>query len=315
MTALYQGSKGTRGMQEFLPNTYPIGAVNPCLSCPTGFTYLASNGNSTREAGILQLRRRLRSGLAASLQYTYSKSIDDDALLGGSGPIGGTAGPNNPTQNQGGNGPAGAAPGSAPSAPAAPAAVAQNWLNLKAERSLSNFDQRHNVSFQMQYTTGMGLHGGTLVNGWRGALYKQWTAVTTITAGTGLPLTPVYPFNSAGTGFTGYLRPQVTGAPLYAAPAGLFLNPAAFAPPIPGQFGNAGRNSITGPAQFVLGASLARTFQLSDRFSLDLRFDANNALNHVTYPTWNTTVTGGLFGLPPYANAMRTLQTSLRVRF
>jgi hypothetical protein len=60
---------------------------------------------------------------------------------------------------------------------------------------------------------------------------------------------------------------------------------------------------------------LARTFQLSDRFSLDLRFDANNALNHVTYPTWNTTVTGGLFGLPPYANAMRTLQTSLRVRF
>jgi hypothetical protein len=315
MTALYQGTKGTRGMQEFLPNTYPIGAVNPCLSCPTGFTYLASNGNSTREAGILQLRRRLRSGLAASLQYTYSKSIDDDALLGGSGPIGGTAGPNNPTQNQGGNGPAGAAPGSAPSAPAAPAAVAQNWLNLRAERSLSNFDQRHNVSFQMQYTTGMGLHGGTLVNGWRGALYKQWTAVTTITAGTGLPLTPVYPFNSAGTGFTGYLRPQVTGAPLYAAPAGLFLNPAAFAPPIPGQFGNAGRNSITGPAQFVLGASLARTFQLSDRFSLDLRFDANNALNHVTYPTWNTTVTGGLFGLPPYANAMRTLQTSLRVRF
>ena len=321
MTAMYQGNKGTRGMQEFLPNTYPIGAANPCPSCPSGFIYLASNGNSTREAGVLQLRRRLRSGLAASLQYTYSKSIDDDALLGGSGTIGGTAGPNNPNNpnganpNQGGQGPTGSAPGSQPAAPAAPAAIAQNWLNLRAERSLSNFDQRHNVSFQMQYTTGMGLRGGTLVNGWRGALYKQWTVVSTITAGTGLPLTPVYPVNSAGTGFTGYLRPQVTGAPLYAAPAGLFLNPAAFAPPIPGQWGNAGRNSITGPSQFVLGASLARTFQLSDRFSLDLRADANNALNHVTYPSWNTTVGGGLFGLPPYANAMRTLQTNVRVRF
>jgi hypothetical protein len=314
MTAMYQGSKGTRGMQEFLPNTYPLGGPNPCPTCPTGFTYLASNGNSTREAGVLQLRRRLHSGLAATLQYTFSKSIDDDALLGGNGQVSGTAGPANPNQ---GGAPAGSggASSSQPSAPAASAAVAQNWMNLRAERSLSNFDQRHAVSFQMQYTTGMGLHGGTLVNGWRGALFKQWTAVTQITAGSGLPLTPVYPALSGGTGLTGYLRPQVTGAPLYAAPSGLFLNPAAFAAPLPGQWGNAGRNSITGPAQFVLGASLGRTFQLSDRFSLDLRVDANNALNHVTYPSWNTTVTGALFGLPPFANPMRSMQTTVRVRF
>ena len=35
----------------------------------------------------MQLRRRLRSGFAASLTYTYSKSIDDDAYLGGQGHI------------------------------------------------------------------------------------------------------------------------------------------------------------------------------------------------------------------------------------
>ena len=35
--------------------------------------------------GSLQLRRRLRSGFAASLTYTYAKSIDDDAYLGGQG--------------------------------------------------------------------------------------------------------------------------------------------------------------------------------------------------------------------------------------
>ncbi len=321
MTAMYQGSKGTRGMQEFLPNTYPLGAANPCPACPSGFTYLASNGNSTREAGILQLRRRLHSGLAAAVQYTFSKSIDDDALLGGGVQLSNTAGPNNqnPGGSQGapGGSPAGTgtAPGSQPATPPPQAAVAQNWQNLRAERSLSNFDQRHAVGFQMQYTTGMGLHGGTLVNGWRGTLLKQWTALTQITAGTGLPLTPVYPFPSGGTGVTGYVRPQVTGAPVYTAPPGLFLNPSAFAAPPPGQWGNAGRNSITGPAQFVLSASLGRTFQMSDRFSLDLRVDATNALNHVTYPSWNTMVTGALFGLPPVANAMRTLQTTLRVRF
>src|SRR5690349_24265552 len=55
-----------------------------------------------------------------------------------------------------------------------------------------------------------------------------------------------------GTGVTGNLRPDVTGAPLDAAPSGLFLNPAAFRIPPQGQWGNAGRNSITGPSQFSL---------------------------------------------------------------
>src|SRR5713226_1777439 len=87
MTATYLGIKGTRGVQEYLPNTYPIGATNQCPSCPIGFVYRTSNGNSTREAGSLQLRRRLRSGFTATLQYTYSKSIDDDSVLKGQGPV------------------------------------------------------------------------------------------------------------------------------------------------------------------------------------------------------------------------------------
>ena len=44
------GGKGTRAQQQFLPNTFPAGAANPCPACPSGFTYLVSNGNSTREA-------------------------------------------------------------------------------------------------------------------------------------------------------------------------------------------------------------------------------------------------------------------------
>ncbi len=40
MTAMYLGIKGTRAQQEFLPNTFPAGAVNPCAACPTGFAYV-----------------------------------------------------------------------------------------------------------------------------------------------------------------------------------------------------------------------------------------------------------------------------------
>jgi trimeric autotransporter adhesin len=62
-------------------------------------------------------------------------------------------------------------------------------------------------------------------------------------------------------------------------------------------------------------ASMGRTFRVGDRLSADLRIDSSNPLNHVTFPSWNTTVTSAQFGLPMTANAMRSVQTSLRVRF
>jgi hypothetical protein len=308
MTATYLGIKGTRGPQDFLPNTYPTGAVNPCPTCPTGFAYLTSNGNSTREAAQIQLRRRLHNGFTGILQYTYSKSIDDDAALGGQGAS--ATGQNSPSASTG-------APASGGSGPAnvAVMAIAQNWLDLSAERGLSTFDQRHLLSLQMQYSTGMGIAGGTLLTGWKGALFKEWTFATQITAGSGLPETPVYQAPVQGTGVTGTIRPDYTGAPLYAASPRFFLNPAAYMAPLPGQWGNAGRDTITGPAQFTLNASLGRTFRVSDRFNLDLRIDSTNALNHATFTTWNTIVNSTQFGLPAAANAMRSMQVTLRLRF
>ena len=277
-TVTYLGIKGTRGPQQFLPNTYPNGAVNPCLSCQSGFTYETSNGNSTRQSASLQLRRRLHNGFLASGTYTFSKSIDD-------------------------------------SAGARANVVAQNWLDLSAERGLSTFDQRHNVAVQMQYTTGQGIGGGTLLSGWRGALFKEWQTGTTISAGTGLPLTPTFIAAQTGTGVSGQLRPNYTGAPLYGIP-GYDVNPAAYALPPLGQYGNAGRDSITGPVQFTLNASVGRTFRLRDRYSLNLRVDATNTLNHVTFSSFNTVVNSGQFGLPtPPANQMRDLITTLRLNF
>lgn len=304
-----------------------------------GYQYLTSNGNSTRQSGQIELRRRLHSGFTALVQYTYSKSLDDVASLGGGGAVlGSSASAQNTTAanptNSGESGQQGSGQGSGQSSGQAsgqssgagagqtgtavastPAAIAQNWLNLRSERALSNFDQRHLLSVQMQYTTGMGLGGGTLLSGWRGALLKEWTLATQITVGSGLPLTPVYPVAVPGTGFTGIIRPEYTGAPLYSAPAGLHLNPAAYAAPTVGEWGNAGRNSITGPGQFALDVSMGRTFRLKDRFNLDLRIDSTNALNHVTFTSWNTTLNNAQFGLPVAANAMRSVQTVLRVRF
>jgi hypothetical protein len=312
MTVTYLGTKGTRLMQEFLPNTFPLGAVNPCPSCPSGFVYFDSNANSIRHSGQIQLRRRLRDGLTATLQYTYAKSLDDASTFSGAGLT--TASTSAASSG------APASPGSTIGAVAnavspASASIAQNWLNLDAERAPSTFDQRHLVNFQLQYTSGEGLRAGALLRGWAGSLLREWTFTAQLTAGSGLPLTPVYLTNVTGTGVVGTIRPNYTGASVDAAPAGLFLNPSAYTAPAPGQWGNAGRDSIAGPSQFGLNGSIGRTFRIGSRLSADWRMDATNALNVVTYTAWSTTVNSSLFGLPTQANAMRKLQTTFRVRF
>jgi trimeric autotransporter adhesin len=297
ISATYQGIKGANGMQESLPNTYPLGGTNPCPSCPTGFSYSISGGASSREAGIILLRRRLRSGLTASLRYTCSKSIDDDSLLGGQGPL--AAG--------------------ATSAAATSMSIAQNWKDLAAERGLSTFDQRNLVNATLQYTTGMGIAGGTLLRGWLGRVYKEWTVLNTIKAGSGLPETPVYLAAVNGTGFSGSIRPDRTAASNYAAPPGHYLNPAAYTAPLPGKWGDAGRDSITGPGGFTFDSSLARTFRPTQHTYLDVSGTATNVLNHVVFTSYNTTIdptlTEPVFGLPVSAGAMRSLQIHIRLRF
>jgi hypothetical protein len=282
VNATYLGTHGTNLIQEFLPNTYPRGSVNPCPTCPAGFVYLTSSGSSSRHAGQLQVRRRLRNGLTASVQYTLAKAEDNAASFQGA--------------NLGGS------------------AFAQNWLDLDAEWGPSSFDQRHQVTASFQYTTGVGVAGGALVDGWRGTLFKNWTLTGQLTTGSGLPLTPYYLSAVPGTGYTGAIRASLTGASTE-APEGYYLNSAAYTAPASGTWGNAGRNSVRGPATFGLNAGITRTFPWGSRLNFDYRIDATNVLNTVTYTSVNTLIGNPQFGLPTAPNEMRRIQTSLRMRW
>jgi hypothetical protein len=282
MTATYLGTHGSHLMQEFLPNTVPVGAANPCPTCPAGFVYLTSNGHSDRQTGQLQLRRRLRNGLTATVQYALSKAMDDAGAFTGVNMTG--------------------------------SAIAQDWRHPEAEWAASNFDQRHLLTAQVQYTSGAGVSDGGPMDSALAKFFKGWTITSQLTAGSGLPLTPVYLTSVPGTGVTGSIRASVTGASTD-APDGSYLNPSAYTVPAAGQWGNAGRNSITGPRQFSLDAGIGRTFLWGDRLNLDWRMNATNVLNRVTYAAVNTFVGSTQFGLPTIANPMRKVQTSLRLRF
>ncbi len=278
--ATYLGTKGTRLDQQFLPNSTPPGAAF-VIPYPSGYIYEQSNGNSVYHGVTFQLMRRLRSGLGGGASYTYSKSIDD-AGTGGR------------------------------------AVVAQNYLDLAAERALSSFDQRHNFSLHWIYSSGMGLRGGALVNGWKGKLLRDWTFLNTIVFRSGMPLTATAGGTrsvTGGTGVTGIVRADATGLPVRASSTSPYFNTAAFAQPAPGFWGNAGRNTIPGPATFSLNASLGRSFPVSERSAVELRLEANNVLNHVTITSFGTVVGSSMFGIANAAAPMRKLTASLRFRF
>ncbi len=281
--ATYLGAAGSRLMQEVLPNTYPAGTINPCPACPLGFAHLSSHGSSRRHAGQVQLRRRLRNGFTATTQYTLATATDDAAALAGASMSG--------------------------------AAIAQNWQDLAAEHAPSTFDQRHLITAQVQYTTGVGVAGGALVDGFRGSLLKGWTFTGTLTTGSGLPLTPTYLTSVPGTAITGTMRAELTGAPEEDRPDGFYLNPAAYTVPSAGEWGRAGRNSVSGPRQFNLNAGISRTFFVGDRLNLDWRLDATNVLNRVTFAGVNTIVGSPQFGQANRANQMRRVQMTMRLRY
>jgi hypothetical protein len=257
--------------QQFIPNSVAPGAAVSLL--PNNFIYETSGGNSIYHAAQFQVNRRFRSGIMANAGYQFSKSIDN-AGTGGRGQ---------------GNTP-----------------VAQNWLDLSAERGLSSFDARHNLNLQFQYSTGMGRSGGTLVNGWKGVLMKDWTFSGNVSVRSGSPFTATVGGNRSqvsGTAVSNTLRANATGLPVEVA--GLLFNTAAFSAPLAGQWGNAGRNTIPGPTTFSLSGSLERIFRIGERRSADLQFQAQNLLNRVTITNRGGSLDPIKFGLMAFAAAMR----------
>ena len=280
----YLGTKGTRLDTQRLPNRAAPGSPltaeeRRIIGDAIGFTFEDSDADSIYHSARVSLIRRFHRAMSFNIDYVLAKGIDDASTFGGG--------------------------------------VAQNDLDIRAERSLSNFDHRHTLSATYVLTSPFGHNSRLLAhNDAAGKLLEDWTLSGGVTAQTGAPLNPRVLGNqsdSAGTGATGTTRPDATGLPVVDA-AG-FFNTAAFALPLPGQFGTAGRNTIPGPGLVALNASFGRGFGLGERRNLEFRFDATNVLNQVNIAGVGTTLNSATYGLPLSAGSMRSVALTLRFRF
>ena len=282
----YAGTKGTALDVLTVPNQGPSvsGLQRRLLGNAVGFTYDSPVGNSIFNAAHARFTRRFRGGISMSAYYQYSKSIDDSSTFGGAGNT-----------------------------------VAQNWLNLAAERGLSSFDRRHTFDMNWVLTSPVGNTGSRFApDSLTGRLLKDWQISGSVTAETGTPLTARVLGNTAQlaqTGGVGSGRAEATGQDLSSG-AG-FFNPAAFITPPAGEFGNAGRNTIPGPGSIGLNLAFGRSFQLGgeSRRRIEWRIEANNVLNHVNYTNVYTVVNATNYGLPETAASMRTIDAVVRLRF
>ncbi len=209
-------------------------------------------GHTNYHALTMTLQRRFSHGLAWGAAYTWSKSL---------GTLSYTPGVDNEKWNYG---------------------------------RLSN-DRRHNLQVNFSYNlpeAGKALHSRIL-----GAFTDKWTLSGIFSVQSGAPFNPGGPnVNGTAPDYTGTpdvtARVNVVGDPMKDVPAGLYFNPAAFAPPALGStittpvLGNLGGGSgvMSLPRVVNLDTTMGKFIPVhGERRGFRFQFQAYNVLNHPEY--------------------------------
>jgi hypothetical protein len=76
-----------------------------------------------------------------------------------------------------------------------------------------------------------------------------------------------------------------------------WFNPAAFAVPAVGTWGNLGRNVGRGPGYYEIDTALEKATSINERLAVKFRVEAFNLLNHPTYGDPASNISSGSFGV------------------
>ena len=256
----------TQGVQYIPVGTRP----NPYLGA--GFFWY-TEGNTSYQAGQLDLSRRLARGWQFRANYTWSKNMDINSALTG-------AQANNQAQ------------------------MVLNRNDLRRDWGPSALDAKHQASISSLYA----LPGrGRVLGGW------QINAIATLLSGfpftpqiganrsgDGDTRNPDRPS----------LNPAFAGTVITGNPNGWF-NPSAFVLPTAGTYGNLGRGVYRGPGLADLDASLFKATKLTEKTTLQFRAEVFNVLNHANFGTPNATVFSGT-ALNPSAGLVTSTTTASR---
>jgi len=305
----YTGTKGTDLDILEAPNRTATGILIPNAQA---FTYESSVGDSEANAGSVRLRKRLSEGFSIGGIYTFSKSLDDASSIG----AGATSGAARAGLGAGGT----AAGGGTGASSSGAASVAQNALDLSAERGLSSFNQTHRFTADYLWELPFGhdkrrLTGNTPLR----AIFGDWQWSGDWTIASGLPFTPHVLGSAAeiNRGTNGTERPDVVPGQSISLPnpsIGKWFNTAAFSLPA-GPYGDARRNSIIGPGTLLFDMAFTKVVPLNESRVLEFRAQATNIFNNPNYTSIDTVFNSPTFGRVTAVGAMRQITITARFRF
>ena len=243
------------GEGHHLFSKYTVNLIDPAtgkrpLASFGSFGYKTNDGNSNFHTLQVSLQRRFSRGLLFQSNYMWSHGITDASI--GSGE----------------------------------AVAFQNQSCRACDRSSSNIDVRHVLTMNSVYQLPFGQGTAFLNNS--GAMSRfigGWELAGIASVRTGLPVN-ITVSRTAGAlpdGNTSGQRPNlVPGQSIYAANRTItnWFNPAAFAAPANGTWGNLGRYAARGPGAFEIDTSLQKKFRVTERVNFSFRAAAFNLLNH-----------------------------------
>ena len=262
----YVGSEG-----HHLFDKYQVNLINPLtgkrpLAQFSQFGLKTNDGNDNFNALQLSLQRRFVNGFLWQTQYMWSHGIADASIGAGE------------------------------------SVTIQNMSCRACDRSDAPFDIRHTMTSNAIYQLPFG-PGRRYLNGHdvMSRLLGGWDLSGLATASTGRPvnITIKRSASQLPDGNTGSQRPNlVPGQSIYATDQTIdnWFNPAAFAAPAKGTWGNLGRNIARGPGYYEIDTALQKRFQMTERFTLNFRAEAFNLFNHPIYASPSGNTSSGGFG-------------------
>jgi hypothetical protein len=151
---------------------------------------------------------------------------------------------------------------------------------------------RPDVVIQCQLATGCPKGDGTFFASGFVANLPSFNATTFPALPTGF----VAVVNTPGGGASRNIRRPdlIAGVNPYLDADRNFINPAAFATPAPGAFGNFPRNELSGPSFTQVDVTLGKKFRLSETMNIEFRTEVFNVFNKANFANPSTTLNNAL---------------------
>lgn len=186
-------------------------------------------------------------------------------------------------------------------------------FNYDLDRGDADLDRRHMFVFNAVYVLPTFKRWGPVAS----HVLGDWQLNTIVTALSGVPVDILSGVNTAGLASGTQRANFVPGQPIYqrGGDKRFYLNPAAFALPAPGEFGDVGRGEVRAPGLRNIDLSINKNWRVRERYGVQFRAEMFNAFNHVNLTNLDNTINSGTFGQLRSDRGPREVQFGLKFTF